>query len=64
MIPSYTTLDLRAGVAAEDDSWRVSVFGRNVTNETYTTGISTYLDTLVRYRGKPVVYGVSVQFQY
>ena len=64
VIPSYTTLDLRAGVAAEDDSWRVSVFGRNVTNETYTTGISTYLDTLVRYRGKPTIYGVSVAYKY
>jgi len=64
VIASHTTLDLRAGIAAEDDRWRVSVFGRNVTNETYTTAISTYLDTLVRYRGKPAVYGVSVQFQY
>ena len=64
VIPSYTTLDLRAGVAAEDDSWRVSLFGRNVTNESYITAVSTYLDTLVRYRGKPSVYGVSLQFKY
>lgn len=64
VIPSHTTLDLRAGIAAEDDRWRVSVFGRNVTNESYITAVSTYLDTLVRYRGKPAIYGVSVQFKY
>lgn len=64
VIPSHTTLDLRAGVAAVDDRWRVSVFGRNVTNESYITAVSTFLDTLVRYRGKPSVYGVSVQFKY
>ncbi len=64
VIPSYTTLDLRAGVAASDDRWRISVFGRNVTNESYITAVSTFLDTLVRYRGKPSVYGLSVQFKY
>lgn len=64
VIPSHTTLDLRAGVAAEDDRWRVSVFGRNVTNESYITAVSTYLDTLIRYRGRPAIYGVSVQFKY
>lgn len=64
VIPSYTTLDLRAGVASEDGRWRVSAFGRNVTNESYLTAVSTFLDTLVRYRGRPAVYGISLQFNY
>lgn len=64
VIPSYTTLDLRAGIATEGDRVRVSVFGRNVTNKSYITGVSTFLDTLVRYRGRPATYGLSVQFQY
>lgn len=64
VIPSYTTLDLRAGVASEDDRWRVSAFGRNVTNESYLTAVSTFLDTLVRYRGRPAVYGISLQLNY
>lgn len=64
VIPSYTTLDLRAGIAAENDRWRVTVFGRNVTDESYITAVSTYLDTIIRYRGKPAIYGVSAQFNF
>jgi outer membrane receptor protein involved in Fe transport len=64
IIPSFTTLDVRAGVASDDGRWRVSAFGRNVTNESYITAVSTFLDTLVRYRGRPAVYGISFQFNY
>src|SRR3546814_9809105 len=30
-------LDLRAGIAGHDDSWRLTLFGRNVTNKLYET---------------------------
>lgn len=63
-INSYTTLDLRAGVTSDDDRWRVSIYGQNVTNKSYVTAISTFLDTLIRYRGKPAIYGVSVAYKY
>lgn len=64
IIPSYTTLDLRAGLETEDGQWRMQVFGRNVTNKAYTTGVSAYLDTNIRYRAKPVVYGLSLSYRY
>lgn len=64
IIPSYTTLDLRAGLQTADGHWRMQVYGRNVTNKAYTTGVSAYLDTNIRYRGKPVVYGLSVGYKY
>lgn len=64
VIPSYTTLDLRAGVSSADDRWKVSVFGRNVTDESYITAVSTFLDTLIRYRGRPATYGVSLQLNF
>lgn len=64
VIPSYTTVDVRAGVASEDGGWRISLYGRNVTNESYITAVSTYLDTIVRYRGKPAVYGISADFNF
>lgn len=63
-MPSYTTLDLRAGIASADDRWRVSVYGQNVTGKVYTTAVSTFLDTLIRYRGRPATYGVSVSYRY
>lgn len=63
-IPAYTTVDLRAGVTSDDNRWRVTVYGQNVTNKSYVTAISTFLDTLIRYRGKPTIYGVSVAYKY
>jgi len=63
-IESYTTLDLRAGVASTDDTWRATVWGRNVTDEFYTTSVTTYLDTLFRFTGRPATYGVTVDYRF
>lgn len=63
-IDAYTLLDLRAGLNSQDGRWRATVYGRNVTNESYVTAVSTYLDTLVRYRGKPALYGVSLAYRF
>lgn len=63
-IPGYATLDARVGVSSPDGRWRGTIYGRNLTNKVYTTAISTYLDTLIRYRGKPVVYGASIAYRF
>lgn len=63
-IAGYALLDLRAGLSSDDGRWRVTAFGRNITDKSYVTAVSTYLDTLIRYRGKPAVYGLSVAFRY
>jgi len=63
-IDDYALLDLRVGVASQDGRWRATAYGRNVTNESYVTAISTYLDTLIRYRGKPSLYGVSLAYRF
>ena len=63
-IRGYALLDLRAGVSSEDGRWRITAYGRNITNKSYVTAVSTYLDTLIRYRGKPAVYGLSVAYRY
>lgn len=63
-IRGYTTFDLRAGITTEDKHWRITAFGQNVTNKSYVTAISTFLDTLIRYRGRPAIYGVSVSYRY
>ena len=56
----YTLIDLRAGFGAEDDSWRVTLFGRNVTNKYYTTTGFNGTDTRYRFAGRPATYGVTV----
>lgn len=63
-IKSYTLVDLRAGIAASDDSWRVSIWGKNVFNEYYWNNVVAAFDTIGRYAGKPATYGVSVAFRY
>jgi iron complex outermembrane receptor protein len=63
-IDGYALLDVRAGVSSSDGRWRASLYGRNITNKSYVTAISTYLDTLIRYRGKPTVYGLSLSYKY
>ncbi len=63
-IDGYALLDVRAGVSSTDGRWRASIYGRNITNKSYVTAISTYLDTLIRYRGKPSVYGLSISYKY
>jgi iron complex outermembrane recepter protein len=63
-IKGYALLDVRAGVSSSDGRWRASIYGRNITNKSYVTAVSTYLDTLIRYRGKPAVYGLSLSYKY
>lgn len=62
-IKDYATLDLRAGIESADGRWRMSVFGKNVLNKFYSTSINTYLDTIFRYVGRPVTYGVTLKLK-
>jgi iron complex outermembrane recepter protein len=59
-MPAYALFDLRAGISAADDSWRVQVFGRNITNKFYITNIADANDTRYRYAGMPATYGVTL----
>lgn len=59
-IPRYATLDLRAGVSGPDDAWRVSIFGRNITDKYYWTGVITGSDTTTKFAGMPATYGITL----
>jgi outer membrane receptor protein involved in Fe transport len=63
-IPSYATVDLRAGVGAEDGSWKFSLYGRNIFNKYYVTAPTFYQDAYFRMVGKPAIYGASISFRY
>ena len=62
-LPSYTVLDLRAGIAAQDDRWRVTVYGRNVTDRYYWGFVFNQADTIVRRAAPPAVFGISVSLK-
>jgi len=58
-LKSFALLDLRAGIGAEDDSWKLSIFGRNVTNTYYWNTVFQSPDTRLRFVGRPATFGVS-----
>ncbi|WP_324057561.1 TonB-dependent receptor [Rhizorhapis sp.] len=61
-LPSYTLIDLRAGV--EWEKWRLQVWGRNITNKYYWINVSHILDTVARTAGMPVIYGVTLGYRF
>jgi len=62
-MPAYTLIDLRAGISAQDGSWRLTAFGRNITNKFYITNISDGIDTRYRYVGMPATYGLTLSLR-
>jgi iron complex outermembrane receptor protein len=58
---SYALLDLRAGV--QHGNWRVSVWGRNVTDTYYFPTVYRNNDTIVRTTGMPATYGVTLNYR-
>ena len=63
-IKAYALLDLRAGLASQDDRWRLTIWGKNVTNTYYYTNAFRYIDFFSRLTGQPATYGVSFSFRY
>lgn len=63
-MPSYTLVDLRASVGAADSRWRLSIWGKNVTNEFYLTNALRDVDTIVRFTGRPATYGATLAVKY
>ncbi len=63
-IDAYTLIDLRAGIKDTDGKWSVSFWGKNVGNEYYWVNALKVQDTLNRYAGRPVSYGVTFRVNY
>jgi outer membrane receptor protein involved in Fe transport len=63
-IHGYALLDLRAGVEAADGHWRAELWGRNVTDRLYYTGIGHYADVVAGTAGMPATYGMRLDWRY
>ena len=57
---AHTLLDMRAGFADPDGGWRVTFFGRNLTNQYYETTIFTGIESGYRSSGRPRTFGVQL----
>jgi iron complex outermembrane receptor protein len=63
-IDPYALLDLRAGIGRTDGAWRLSIFGKNVTDKYYWTNTLHAYDTDIRYAGRPATYGATLSIRY
>jgi iron complex outermembrane receptor protein len=63
-IKGYTLVDLRIGVAAHNDKWRLTLWGRNVGNAYYWTNAYKLADVSARFAGQPATYGATLSFRY
>jgi iron complex outermembrane receptor protein len=61
-INSYAILDLRAGLAAPDGSWKLTAYGQNVTNKYYETGVFS-AETDFVFAGRPSTYGLRLSIR-
>lgn len=63
-IEGYGTFNAALGLSSAEDDWRVGVYGRNLGNHDYWTGVSGTTDTVFRYPGMAREYGVRTSFRF
>lgn len=64
VIDGYALLDLRAGIRAPDDRWRLTLWGKNVTNKYYWINATRVNDTTFRYAGRPATFGGTISLKF
>lgn len=62
-IPSYTLLDARLGLESAN-GWRVSIYGRNLTNKYYWNSVASAGDGAVRFTGEPRTFGANFSYRF
>ncbi len=63
-MPAYTLLGARLHVLSPNRRWNASIFGRNLTNEFYSTASFNIGDSIARFAGRPRTYGVSLGYSF
>lgn len=63
-IRAYTVVNAGLGVKANDDSWSLSVWGRNVFDEYYWNAVASNANIVVRFPGQVRTYGATAAFRF
>jgi len=63
IMPSYSVVDLQAGVASLDGHWRAYLWGKNVFNRFYVNNVVAQEDNVIRYTGMPLTYGIALSYR-
>ncbi len=62
-IDDYALVNARLGFRPADGPWSVTLWSRNLTDEYYYNNVTNQLDTIGRYTGMPVTYGISFSWR-
>lgn len=63
-MPAYTLLGARIHLQSPNQRWTAAVFGRNLTNEFYSTASFNIGDSIARFAGRPRTYGVTLGYAF
>jgi outer membrane receptor protein involved in Fe transport len=64
-IAGYTLVNVRAGLNSADGHWRYELWGKNIFDKYYWYDtLQTTGDTVSRYAGMPVTYGITVGYKF
>lgn len=63
VMPAYTLLDARLGLESIH-GWRVSIYGRNLTNKYYWNSVASAGDGAVRFTGEPRTFGANFSYRF
>ena len=62
MIDSYTLVNARVGLQTDDGEWKGYLWGRNLTDEFYTSTTLQQNRSVSRYPGMGRTYGVTFEY--
>ncbi|CAN5264117.1 TonB-dependent receptor [soil metagenome] len=63
-VDGYALLDARAGIQAVDQSWRLTIWGKNLTNKYYWSSVFNANDEKWRQAGEPATYGLTLAVKF
>lgn len=63
-IKEYTLIDAQLGVKSANDKWRLTLWGKNLTDEYYWTSAFRQIDNTSRHVGEPLSYGLRIGVEF
>lgn len=63
-IDPYTVVNAGLGIKAEDDSWSLGIWGRNLFDKYYWNAVASNANIVVRFPGQVRTYGATASFRF
>ena len=63
-INAYTLVNGSVGIAGPENRWSVGLYGRNLFNRYYWTGVASGVETIFRFPGMPREYGLRTSWRF